>query len=572
MKATLKYLKPYTRTTAAALTFKVIGSGAELFLPLILDYIIDEVVPVKNVNLMIILGAVMLGFSLIALFGNIIANRFAAKAAGNMTHDLRYDLFKKTTYLQCSQVDAFTSPSLVSRLTSDTYYVNNTVAQSLRMGVRAPILLIGGLVFTFAIDWRLACVLAACVPFVAFAVALIARKSVKMYSVVQRGGDNVVRTMQENISGVRVIKALSKTEYEVEKFRSVNAELTANEFKTNKITSLTNPVATLILNIGLVGVIAAGAILSASAGTVLAFLTYFTLILNAMLGISKIFVNLSRGVASASRIEKVLSTDEKMPVCQAEDSGNNYALEFRGVSFSYNGKKNNLEDISFHAEEGQTVGIIGGTGSGKSTLINLLMRFYDVGSGAVFVDGKDVRSYAESELHSVFGAAFQSDFLISSTVRDNVDFFRNLPEEDIQKAIECACAKEFIDELDGGMDYVLAQKAANLSGGQKQRLLIARALAGNPKILVLDDSSSALDYATDAKLRKGLSEGYSHCTKFIVAQRVSAVKHADLIIVLDDGRIVGKGTHGELYASCEDYRRICIAQMGGDLLEPPERI
>lgn len=565
MKATLKYMKPYSRTTAAALTFKVIGSAAELFLPLVLDYVIDEVVPVKNVSLIFILGAAMLVFSLIALFGNIIANRFAAKAAGNMTHDLRYDLFKKTTYLQCSQVDAFTSPSLVSRLTSDTYYVNNTVAQSLRMGVRAPILLVGGLVFTFIIDWRLACVLAACVPFVAVAVALIAKKSVAMYSVVQRGGDNVVRTMQENINGVRVIKALSKTDYEISKFQAVNAELTANEFKTNKITSLTNPVATLILNIGLVGVIAAGAWLSASAGTVLAFLTYFTLILNAMLGISKIFVNLSRGVASASRIEKVLEVNEKMPVMQTEGSGNGYALEFRKVSFSYNGKKNNLEDISFGVKTGSTVGIIGGTGSGKSTLINLLMRFYDVGSGEVFVDGKDVRSYEESELHSKFGAVFQSDFLISSSVRDNVDFFRSLPGEDIRKAVECACAKEFIDGLEGGMDYVLAQKAANLSGGQKQRLLIARALAGNPEILILDDSSSALDYATDAKLRKGLSEGYSHCTKFIVAQRVSAVKHADLIIVLDDGKIAGRGTHDELYSSCEDYRRICVAQMGGGL-------
>lgn len=565
MKATLKYLKPYSRTTAAALTFKVVGSSAELFLPLVLDYIIDEVVPVKNVNLMIILGAVMLGFSLIALFGNIIANRFAAKAAGGMTHDLRYDLFKKTTYLQCSQVDAFTSPSLVSRLTSDTYYVNNTVAQSLRMGVRAPILLVGGLAFTFIIDWRLALVLAACVPFVATAVALIAKKSVSMYSVVQRGGDEVVRTMQENISGVRVIKALSKTEYEVEKFRAVNAALTANEYKTNKITSLTNPVATLILNIGLVGVIAAGAMLSASAGTVLAFLTYFTLILNAMLGISKIFVNLSRGVASASRIEKVLEVDEKMPVQNCEPRGNNYALEFDKVSFSYNGKKNNLEDISFGVRKGQTVGIIGGTGSGKTTLINLLMRFYDVGSGAVYVNGRDVRSYEESELRKAFGAVFQSDFLISSTVRDNVDFFRSLPEEDISKAVECACAKEFIDGLEGGMNYVLAQKAANLSGGQKQRLLIARALAGNPDILILDDSSSALDYATDAKLRKGLSEQYSHCTKFIVAQRVSAVRYSDLIIVLDDGRISGIGTHDELYSSCEDYRRICDAQMGGDL-------
>ena len=565
MKATLKYLKPYSGTAAAALTLKVVGSAAELFLPLILDYIIDNVVPEKDVKLMIILGAAMLGFSIVALLGNIFANRLAAKAAGGMTHDLRYDLFKKTTYLQCSQVDAFTSPSLVSRLTSDTYYVNNTVAQSLRMGVRAPILLVGGLVFTFIIDWRLALVLAACVPFVAIAVALIAGKSVKMYAVVQRGGDDVVRTMQENISGVRVIKALSKTEYEVEKFRTVNANLTANEFATNKITSLTNPIATLILNIGLVGVIAAGAALSASTGTVLAFLTYFTLILNAMLGISKIFVNLSRGVASAARIEKVMEVNEKMPVGVREESGNDYALEFSDVSFSYNGKRNNLEGISFGVKEGQTVGIIGGTGSGKSTLINLLMRFYDVGGGAVYVDGKDVRTYEESELHAKFGAVFQSDFLISSSIFDNVDFFRSLPEEDIDKAVECSCAKEFIDGLEGGMDYVLAQKAANISGGQKQRLLIARALAGNPRILILDDSSSALDYATDARLRKGLSEGYSHCTKFIVAQRVSAVRHADLIIVLDDGRIVGKGTHDELYATCEDYRHICVAQMGGDI-------
>lgn len=565
MKATLRYLKPYKWTTVAALTFKVIGSAAELFLPLILDYIIDDVVPVKDIRLLVILGFVMLGFSLIALFGNIIANRLAADAAGSMTHDLRYELFAKTTRLQCSQVDGFTSPSLVSRLTSDTYYVNNTVAQMLRMGVRAPILLVGGLVFTFVIDWRLACVLLACVPFVAAAVFFIARKSVKLYTVVQRGGDDVVRIMQENISGVRVIKALSKTDYEIEKFRDVNSRLTASEFKTNKVTSLTNPVATLILNIGLVGVIAAGAYLSASAGTVLAFLTYFTLILNAMLGISKIFVNLSRGVASAARIEKVMEVTSAMPVGDCEQSGNDYALEFRNVNFSYNGKRNNLEDISFGVGKGQTVGVIGGTGSGKSTLINLLMRFYDADGGEVFVGGKNVRSYEESELHSRFGAAFQSDFLISSSVRDNVDFFRGLPEEQIQKALECSCAKEFVDGLEGGMEHVLAQKAADLSGGQKQRLLIARALAGNPDILIFDDSSSALDYATDAKLRKGLSEGYSNCTKFIVAQRVSAVRYADLIVVLDDGKIVGKGTHSELYESCDIYRHICVAQMGGDL-------
>lgn len=565
MKRTLRYLKPYSGTVAAGLVFKFIGSFAELFLPLILDYIIDEAVPAGNVNLIIILGCAMLVFSLLALFGNIIANRLAAKSSGNMTRDLRYALFKKTTGLQSAQVDAFTLPSLVSRLTSDTYYVNQAVARCLRLGVRAPILLLGGLVFTFVLDWRLALVLLACVPLVTIAVVIITRKSVPMYTVVQRSGDAAVRAMQENITGVRVIKALSKTDYEVEKFRAVNDRLTADEFKTNKLSSLTNPIATLILNLGLVGVIAAGASMGASGGTVLAFLSYFTLVLNAMLGISKIFVTLSRGVASAERIECVLETDEVMPVGDYPEADCGNTIEFKGVSFSYNGNENNLEDVNFAVKAGQTVGVIGGTGSGKTTLINLLMRFYDVGGGAVYVDGKDVRSYAAGELRGKFGAAFQSDFLIASTVRENIDYFRGLKDEDIDRAVKCSCADQFIEGLEGGLEYGLAQKAANLSGGQKQRLLIARALAGNPRILVLDDSSSALDYATDARLRKGLAEYYPSCTKFIVAQRVSAVKHADLILVLDDGRIVGQGTHESLLQSCEDYRDLYAVQMGADL-------
>lgn len=565
MKKTLKYIKPYSGTAAAGLIFKFIGSVAELFLPLILDYIIDEVVPVKDTKMLVILGAAMLGFSLVALFGNIIANRLAAKSSGAMTRDLRYDLFKKTSSLQSSQVDSFTLPSLVSRLTSDTYYLNQTVAQSLRLGVRAPILLLGGLILTFVLDWRLALVLLACVPLVSVAVFLITKKSVPMYAKVQRSGDNAVRAMQENISGVRVIKALSRTDYEVEKFQTVNDELTADEFRTNKLTSLTNPLATLVLSAGLVGVIAAGAVIGAQSGTVLAFLSFFTIILNAMLGISKIFVTLSRGVASAERIERVLETDEKMPSGEFPESDDSFAVEFKDVSFSYNGKKDNLQNITFAVKRGQTVGIIGGTGSGKTTLINLLMRFYDAGGGAVYVDGRDVRSYPESELRQKFGVAFQSDFLIATTVRENIDYFRSLPEEKIIKAAECACADEFIKELDGGLDYELAQKAANLSGGQKQRLLIARALAAEPEILVLDDSSSALDYATDAKLRKGLKQNYPDCTKIIVAQRVSAVMHADLIIVMDDGKIVGAGTHEELEKNCDEYRQICIVQTGGDL-------
>ena len=398
------------------------------------------------------------------------------------------------------------------------------------------------------------------------AVAKITMREVKnkyaMEITIFFGGDNMVRTMQEDITGIRVIKALSRTEYESGKFDSVAGDLAATEFKAQRIMSITNPLTTLILNLGLVGVIIAGAFLSGEPGVITGFLTYFTIVLNAMLGISKIFVILSRGVASSSRIESVLSLDESESVEDRPAGDENYAVEFKDVSFSYNGKEDNLSGISFRLGKGQSLGVIGATGSGKTTLINLLMRFYDVSGGAVYVDGRDVRSVPAEELRVKFGAVFQSDFLMAASVRENIDYGRGLTDGDILRAAESAQAKEFIDGLAGGLDYDLAQKAGNLSGGQKQRLLIARALAGNPEIIVLDDSSSALDYATDARLRAALAREYASSTKVIVAQRVSSVKNCDLIIVMDDGRISGMGTHDELIKSCGEYRAIAETQMG----------
>ncbi|MGN1103306.1 MAG: ABC transporter ATP-binding protein [Candidatus Coproplasma sp.] len=565
MKKTLSYIKPYKGEVIGGLVLKFIGSFSELFLPLLLDYMVDYGVPSKDIKLIVILGVIMLVFAAMALLGNIFANRIVALWAGKMTKDLRQELFTRITYMSSSGVDKFTAPSLVSRLTSDTYYVNQTVASIMRLGVRAPILLIGGIAFTFTLDWRLALVLTVCVPLVTIAMFIITRKSFKAYTAVQQGGDAVVRSMQENVSGVRVIKALSQTEYESEKFKVTNRNLADNELKAARITSLTNPLTNLILELALVGVIGLGAYLSSSSGTLLAFISYFTLLVNAMLGISKIFVNLSRGLASASRIEKVMDYDATMPVLDCPEGDSSNAVEFKDVSFSYNGKGDNLTDISFAIKRGQMLGIIGGTGSGKSTIINLLLRFYDVDKGAVYVDGKDVRSYESKELKSKFGCVFQNDFLFADTIEENVKYFRDIPDEDIAKALRCACAEEIVSEKEEGIKYRLAQKATNLSGGQKQRLLIARALAANPEILVLDDSSSALDYATDAAVRQNVEREYSGCTKVIVAQRVSAVRCADLIIVLNDGQVLGMGTHGELVNTCEEYRLICEAQMGGEV-------
>lgn len=562
MKRTLSYLKPYSGGLALGMTVKIVGSAAELVLPYILSYIIDELTPLKDSGRIYLMGGVMLFFALVALGGNIWANRLSAKVAGNMTHDIRYDLFKKTSYLKCRQVDEVTVPSLISRLTSDTYYVNQMVARTMRMGVRAPILLLGGLVFCFLLNVRLALVLLAVVPVVAVPMWLITRKSIPMYSAVQRRGDNMVRSVQEDITGIRVIKALSKTEYEDKKFEGVAGDLASTEFKAQRIMSLTNPLTSLILNLGLVGVIVAGAYFSSEPGDITGFLTYFTIVLNAMLGISKIFVIISRGAASSERIERVLELDERETVEERPAGDDRYDIQFKNVSFSYNGKEDNLYNISFALKRGQSLGIIGATGCGKSTIINLLMRFYDVNSGAVYVGGEDVRSVSADKLREKFGAVFQNDFLMAASVRENIDYGRNLTDEQIERAADCAQAREFIEGLSGGLDYDLAQKAGNLSGGQKQRLLIARALAGDPEIIVLDDSSSALDYATDSALRRAIAREYASATKVIVAQRVSSVKNCDLIMVLDDGRIDGLGTHDELMASCAEYRSIAKTQMG----------
>ena len=564
MKKTLVYLKPYSATAIQGLVVKFVGSIAELFLPLLLEYIIDDVVPAGDLGAVLWMGLAMLVCSLVAMFGNILANRLSVKAAANMTHDLRYDLFAKTSRLKSGQVDEITVPSLVSRLTSDSYYVNQMVARSLRLGIRAPILLIGGIILTFIIDWRLALVLLACVPFVIVAIIIITRKSIPCYFNLQRSGDDMVRAMQENISGVRVVKALSKEEYETRKFHEVSDRLARTELRANKIMSLTNPLATLILNLGLVAVIVVGALISSGAGVVLAFLSYFTIILNAMLGLSKIFVVLSRGIASADRIEKVLDMDERQEVEDRPRDCEDCAVAFRDVCFSYNGVEDNLTDINFAVGKGETLGIIGATGSGKTTVINLMMRFYDVRSGGVYVDGEDVRSLPPEELRAKFGVAFQNDFLMAASVKQNIDYGRNLAEEDIKKGIECAQA-QFVYSLEGGLEYSLAQKAANLSGGQKQRLTVARALAGNPQILVLDDSSSALDYETDAAMRKAIATEYPDTTKIIIAQRVSSVMNADKVLVLDDGRQIGYGTHAELMECCEEYRLIYRSQMGEDV-------
>lgn len=576
MKTILKYMKPYNTYILFTLLLKFGASMMDLLIPSLLAKIIDDIVPLGEVRLIFWWGGVMILCAVISVITNVRANRMAEISAGGMTRQLRHDLFEKITYLSARQMNEFTVSSAVSRLTSDTYNVNRMMARMQRLGVRGPILLTGGILITVTMEPKLASVLIASLPFIAVIVWVVTKLSIPVYTGQQRVLDGLVRVLQENITGVRVIRALSRTDYERERYDGVNEELARIEQKAGRISSASGPATTLVLNLGLTAVIITGAYLvqkgETGPGAIIAFLSYFILILNAMLGITRIFVMCSKGMASLGRISEVLEAPEEMQVqIRSEESDKAIAgvseesiplVEFRDVSFSYNGKGDHLSHISFTLKKGESLGIIGATGSGKSTIVNLLLRFYDVDSGSIWIGGRRIDTIPYPELRAMFGVVFQNDYLMASSVEENIDFFRGFDGAQVREAAQYAQAEAFIREKEGEMDARIAVRGNNLSGGQKQRIMIARALAAKPKILILDDASSALDYKTDAKLRKELGKHFRNTTTINIAQRVSSIQGADHILVLEDGGCIGYGTHTELLEQCAEYRLIYELQMG----------
>ena len=600
-----KYVAAYLPRMGLGFLIKFGGTIMDLCIPYVLAYIIDSVIPTGERRLVFYWGAIMLVCSGLALAGNVTANRMASKVAGDVTEKVRHDLFSKIMYLSNANMDALTKPSLISRMTSDTYNIHQALGRIQRLGVRAPILLLGGICITFTLDPVMACVLLATLPLLGAITVYVSKRSIPMFGALQEANDRFVRMVREDIAGVRVIKALSKTDYETEKFRSINKEVVERERQNGMVMAVINPSMNILLNLGLVGVILVGAYRvnngTSEVGKILAFTTYFTIILNAMLSISKMFTILSKAIASGDRIWQVLEAPEDMEVLEevygkeaaeepvetagrseetdsagqseeaqqeAEKAGHSETtqppaeIEFRHVTFSYRkGTEPNLYDLSFRVGRGETLGIIGEIGSGKSTLINLMMRLYDVDSGSVSIAGRDVRSYPAEELKQKFGVVFQNDTIFEDTIAGNVTLGRQLDEEQIRRALSYAQASEFVEAREGREEEALNIKGANLSGGQKQRVLIARALAAEPEILILDDSSSALDYRTDALLRRGIREHFSDTTLVIIAQRVSSVRNADQILVLEDGRPIGCGTHEQLMRECGTYAEIARSQM-----------
>ena len=581
------YLRPYYGRMAVGFLIKFLGAIMDLFIPWILAYVIDNVIPVRSMRLIFLWGGIMLLCSVLAVSFNIIANRMASRVASDATQIIRHDLFAKTMYLSARQTDAFTKPSLISRLTTDTYNVNQMIGRIQRLGVRAPILLVGGVLFTLSLDPVLSGVLLLVMPVLAAVMVTVSRKGMPMYQRLQSCVDGFVCLVREDIAGIRVIKALSKMDYEKEKFDRINRMVVACERNAERTMAVLNPSMNMLLNLGLVGVILVGAFRvnagTSEVGKILAFMTYFTIILNAMMSISRMFVIISKAVASAARIDQVLACRDDLVLLEEDEALTGKKEEkgagqekkagteknpdadeivFEHVSFSYNKNEPNLKDISFTVKKGAMLGIIGSTGSGKTTLASLLMRLMDVDEGRVMIGGRDVRSFDKEELRSRFGVVFQNDTIFEDSIYENVRMGRSLSHEAIEQALRFAQAEEFTREKERNEGAMLDIRGANLSGGQKQRVLIARALAAGPEILILDDSSSALDYQTDALLRRQLKEHFSGTTTILIAQRISSVMHADHILVLEDGEMLGYGTHEELMETCEVYREISRSQTG----------
>ncbi len=563
------------------MVMKLAGTVVELLLPTIFEHIIDKVVPEGKMLPVVLWGLGMFLTAILCRELNVRANRRAIDNAHRVSYDVRQDLFRKTVNLSGAQFDAFGLPSIISRMTSDSYNVQSAAQQLQLMCIRAPMMLVGGILVSLWMDASLALIMVLMLPLLLVIILGVSAKGLPLYARVQQKLDAVVRVMRENITGIRVVKALSKADYETRRFAGVNEDMTKSDIKATTVMAIPGPFMQMCLNIGLALVVIIGAQRvnggQMEPGVILAFLTYFNMVTMGIMGLSRIFMTMSKASASANRIDTVIEADtdlEALPEEAASKPSGEGFIRFENVSFSYGedsedksgfvgeSRERALSDISFTVKKGESLGIIGPTGCGKTTVINLLMRFYDVSSGGVFVDGRDVRTYEKDELRRRFGTVFQNDMVFRDTLRENISFGRSVTEENILEAVRDAQASEFIAGLPDGLEHEAAIKGANLSGGQKQRIFVARALAARPEILVLDDSSSALDYKTDAAMRRAIAENHGDSTTIMIAQRVSSVMNMTRILVLDNGKCVGYGTHEELMENCPAYRETFKVQMG----------
>lgn len=578
----LIYLKDYKKESIIGPLFKLLEATFELIVPVIMARIID--IGIKNQDTLYIwkMGAVLVIFGILGLTCSLLAQYFAAKAAVGFGTALRHDLFWHIENLSHAEIDKAGSSTLVVRMTSDVNQVQSGVNLVLRLFLRSPFIVVGALVMAFTINWKAAMVFVVTVPLLAFVIYGIMVITIPLYKKVQRELDEVLLTTRENLTGVRVIRAFRTQKLERETFEHKSDVLMAIQMHVGKISASLNPLTYIIVNAGIIAVIWFGGIQvnvgDMTQGEVIALVNYMTQTLLALVALANLIITFTKALASAGRINEVFAmkpgivdgNEKESAVQQTEEPKT--AVSMEDVTFYYQkSKEPALEHISFTAKKGETIGIIGGTGSGKSTLVSLIPRFYDVTEGRVFVNGKDVREYKVENLRSKVGMVPQKAVLFHGTIRDNMKMGReDASDEEIFEALKTAQALEIVENKPGKLDTMLSEGGKNLSGGQRQRLTIARALVRNPEVLILDDSASALDFATDANLRKAIAEDTNNMTVFIVSQRAASIMHADKIIVLDDGQMVGYGTHQELLKQCEVYQEICYSQFSKEEVQDHE--
>ena len=570
MRKLLVYLKDYKKESALAPLFKMLEAAFELFVPLVVAAIIDKGITTGDSGYVLRMGLILISLGIVGLVCSITAQYFAAKAAVGFSTKLKHALFGHIQSLSFTEIDTLGTSTMITRMTSDTNQVQNGVNMVLRLFLRSPFIVFGAMIMAFTIDVKAAMIFVVTIPLLSIVVFGIMILTMPMYRKVQANLDRVLGSTRENLTGARVIRAFNKEQEETEHFEKENAALADMQLFVGKISALTNPVTYIIINAATIILLYTGAVRvdegSITQGEVVALVNYMSQILIELVKLANLIITITKALACANRIESVFEMQSSMEWKEAPESNGKaeggLSVEFEHVSLTYAGAgAESLTDIDFRAKRGQTIGIIGGTGSGKSSLVNMIPRFYDATKGEVRVDGRNVKDYSMEELREKIGVVLQKAVLFQGTIRENLLWGKgDATEEELWQAVETAQAREFVEQKEGKLDAPVAQEGRNLSGGQRQRLTIARALVGHPDILILDDSASALDYATDAALRKAIKELEGEMTVFIVSQRASSIRYADQIIVLDDGCMVGIGTHEELLQSCEVYQEIYYSQ------------
>ncbi|MDD3224464.1 MAG: ABC transporter ATP-binding protein [Clostridium sp.] len=572
MKNLLKFIRPYKKQVILGPIFKLLEAVFEISIPTIMVLITDKGISTKNVNYIIHIGIIMVLMAACGVTVSCTAQYFASIASQGFGTSLRNELFKKIGTFSYNEIDDFGTPSLINRVTNDVNQLQLALAMLIRLAIRVPFLCIGGVIMAMMLDLKLSSIMYLSVPFFIFAIYLIMSKTLPLYKVVQKKLDRLALILRENLSGIRVIRAFSRVESEKVRFKTANEDLASTAIKVGKISAFMNPVTSIIMNFALMAVIWFGGVRvnigGMTRGKVIAYISYINLVLSALIVLATLIVIFTKAAASASRVNEIFSIE---PGIKYNGDGsfnkdcdkNIPLLKFDNVSFSYkDSKEDSISNISFEIKRGQTVGIIGGTGAGKTTLINLIPRLYDASKGDILINGINVRDYNKEELENNIGLVPQKAVLFSGTVSENIRWGnQNASMDEVKKAAEIGMASEFIEKMQQKYDTYISQGGVNFSGGQKQRLTITRALVKKPEILIMDDSLSALDYATDAALRNALRKNSKGMTVIMVTQRISTIKNADLIIVLDDGKLAGVGTHEELLKESSVYKEICSSQV-----------